>query len=207
LTAGADDVHNRTMSSWSRRSWLTLLLALPLAACLETDLTLRADGSVTGTISWLGAADLPEAAARALLAHQGITIKRVDLKDAEIPPAKEGGAPKKARRVTAEIEATDLAALTGAPLLAGLNTSATLGKPDAGKRTLTVRASSSSHVGPPLTTDSVIRLHFPGPVAETSAKASGSEVTWTVPARDFQEKPSVDLSVVYATDGAPPPAP
>ena len=189
------------------RAWLTLLLALPLAACLETDLTLRADGSITGTISWLAAADMPEAAARALLAHEGITIKRVELKDTEVPAATQGGAAKKARRVTAEIEATSLVALTGAPLLTALNTSATLGKPDAGKRTLTVRASKSDRLGPPRTTDNVIRLHFPGPVTETSAKASGSEVTWTVPAREFQEKPSVDLSVVYATEGAPPPAP
>jgi hypothetical protein len=51
----------------------------------------------------------------------------------------------------------------------------------------------------------VVRLHFPGPVAETSAKATGNDVTWTVPASEFREKPAVERSVVYAFDGAAPP--
>jgi hypothetical protein len=180
-----------------------LLVVLPLSACLETDLTIRPDGSTAGTISWLAAADLPEAAARTLLTYEGVTIKKLELKDTETPPAKAGGKPAKARRVTAEIEAKSVEALAGVPLLKALTVSATLGKPDAGSRTLTVHAANTGDRLTIPSTDNVIRLHFPGPVAKTSATATGNDVTWTVPASAFTAKPGVDLSVVYAEAAAP----
>jgi len=185
------------------RTWISPLVVLPLIACLETDLTIRADGSTTGTISWTAAADLPEKAARALLAHDGVTIKKLDLKDTETPAAKAGGTPSKARRVTAEIEAKSVETLAAIPLLKALTVSATLGKPDAGNRTLTVHAAKPGDRLTIPSTDNVIRLHFPGPVAKTSATATGNDVTWTIPASTFTEEPGVDLSVLYAEAAAP----
>jgi hypothetical protein len=187
------------------RTWLTVLAVLPLVGCLETDLTIRTDGSVAGTITWLAAADLPEAAAKTLLTNEGVTIKKLELKDTEVPAAKGGGTPTKRRRVTAEVEAKSLEVLAAVPLLKALAVSAALGAPDAGKRALTVRAAApGERLGTVPQTDNVIRLHFPGPVAETSAKATGNDVTWTVTAREFKEKPSVALSVVYAAEAAAP---
>jgi hypothetical protein len=184
------------------RIWLALLLVLPLVACLETDLTLRPDGSVAGTISWTPGAKTTEAAARKLLTADGITIKRVELTD--IPADKAVGKPPRLQRVTADVEATSVKALSAAPLLKTLSVSAELGKPEGGKQKLTVRAAHNQSVGPVPDDDNVVRLHLPGAVAETSAKASGSDVTWTIPGGEFKSKKSVELSVVYAA-GAPPP--
>jgi hypothetical protein len=189
------------------RTLLTVLLVLPLAACLEADLTLRSDGSVAGTISWTATAGLPEQAARTLLTNTDVTIKKVELKDTETPPAKAGGTPTKARRVTAEIEAKSVAALTGIPLMKGLAVTAALGNPDAGKRTLTVRvANPGDRLGRIAETDNTVRLHLPGAVAETSAKADGNDVTWSIPSSEYRAKPAVELSVVFAAEAAPSPA-
>jgi len=185
------------------RTWLSLLMALPLAACLETNLTLRPDGSVAGTISWTPSGKLPEAGVRAVLTAEGVTIKRVEVVD--LPADKTGGKPARPQRVTADVEATSVKALIAVPLFRTLSTSADLGKPEGGKRKLTVRAANSEGVGPIPDTDDVIRLHLPGPVAETSAKASGNDVTWTIPGSEFKSKKFVELSVVYAAESTAPP--
>jgi hypothetical protein len=198
LTSVWPSVHNRRMH---RRMWLALLMVLPLAGCLETDLTLRADGSVAGTISWTPAEKMPEAGVRAVLAAQGVTVKRVELTD--IPADKAVGTPPRLHRVTADVEATSVKALTATPLFKGLSVSAELGKVEGGKQKLTVQAAGKSVASVP-DSDNVVRLHLPGAVAETSAKASGSDVTWTIPAKEFKTKKSVELSVVYAAESPPP---
>jgi hypothetical protein len=189
-------MHNPGMH-W--RSILTLVALVPLAACLETDLTLRPDGAVTGTIGWVSSTGVPEAAARSLLTADGVTIKKLELKDPT-------GTPPKSKRISAEIEAKSPAALAAMPLLKSLNVTATLADPADGKRKLTVRAAKSDRLGDLPDTDSVVRLHLPGTVAESSAKSSGNDVTWTVPASEFKSKGSVELTVVYAAPAAAAPA-
>ena len=178
------------------------MLVLPLAACLETNLTIRPDGAVAGTISWTPSAKTPEGGVRAVLTADGVTVKRVELTD--IPPDKAVGVPPRLQRVTADVEATSVKALIAVPLFRTLAVSADLAKPEGGKQKLTVRAANSEGVGKIPDTDNVVRLHLPGPVAETSAKASGSDVTWTIPASEFRTKKTVELSVVYAVEAAPP---
>ena len=171
-----------------------MVAVLPLAACLETDLTLKPDGSVSGTVSWMPSKKLPEGGVKAVLDSPGVTVKRVELADL---PEKDGRPPVRPQRVTAHVEATSVKTLITAPLFRVLQVSADLGQPEGGKRKLTVRASSSEGVGPVPETDNVVRLHLPGPVAETSAKATGNDVTWTIPGKEFTTKKAVELSVVY----------
>src|SRR5262245_20556630 len=99
-------MHNPGMH-W--RAWPPLLLVLPLAACLETNLTIRSDGAVAGTISWTPSAKMPEGAVRTVLTADGVTVKRVELTD--IPPDKAVGVPPRLQRITADVEATSLKAL------------------------------------------------------------------------------------------------
>ena len=187
--------------------WRRLLAILPLLlflnACLETDLALKADGSLAGKISWTSTAKLPEQGARALLAADDVTIKSIELKDVDIPAAKAGGTPTKAQRITAEVEAKTIAALTSVALLKSLGVTASTAAAEASKHTLTVKAARNDRIGKTPDTESVIRLHMPGPVLQTSATSQGDEVTWKVPAADFQKKPSVELTVTY---GDAPPA-
>ena len=186
--------------------WRRLLAFLPvlfLSACLETDLTLKADGSVAGKISWTSASKRPEQGARALLAGDNVTIKAIELKDVDIPPAKAGGTPTKGQRVNADIEAKTVAALTNVALFKSLGVTVTTAAPEASKHTVMIKAAKNDRIGKIPDTESVIRVHFPGPVQETSATAKGDEVTWKVPAADFQKKPSVELTVTYGDAAAP----
>lgn len=186
--------------SW--RACLTALLALPVAACLDTDLTLRPDGAVAGTISWDSADPMAEAGARALFKAEGVTVKRVETPAPAAADAKQ--APL--HRITVEVEATSVETLAMAPLFRGLFVTASLGKVEKGKRTLTVSVAKPKDPSKVPGSDNVIKLHFPGPVAETSGTATGNDVTWTVPAVDYKQKPSVDLKVVYAAEAAAPAA-
>ena len=186
-----------------RRVLALLLPVLFVSACLETDLTLKADGSVTGKISWTSASKLPEPGARALLAADDVTIKSIELKDVDIPPAKAGGTPTKGQRVNAEIEAKTVAALTSVALFKSLGVTVTTTAPEASKHTVTVKAAKNDRIGKIPDTESLIRVHFPGPVEKTSATAKGDEVTWKVPAADFQKKPSVELTVTYGDAATP----
>jgi hypothetical protein len=186
--------------------WRRLLLLLPvlvLSACLETDLTLKADGSVAGKISWTSVSKLPEAGARALLAAENVTIKQLELKDVDIPPAKDGGTPAHGQRVTAEIEAKSVEALTRIALLQSLGVSVTKATPEPSKHSLTIKAAKNDRIGKMPDSDSTIRLHLPGPVDKTSATAKGDEVTWTVPAADFRSKPNVELTLTYGDAPGP----
>jgi hypothetical protein len=197
-----------------RRSWLTALLVLPLAACFETDLTIRPDGAVAGTITWDSADPMPEAGARALFKAEGITVKRVeapakaaaDAKPADGATAKSDAKTSARHRITVEVEATSVETLATAPLFRGLFVTASLGKVENGKRTLAVSVAKPKDPSKVPATDNVITLRFPGPVAETSGVAKGNDVTWTVPAADYKQKPSVDLKVVYAAEPAAPAA-
>jgi hypothetical protein len=181
--------------------WRRLLAILPvvvfLSACLETDLTLKPDGSVAGKISWMSASKLPEAGARALLTAENVTIKQLEVKDVDIPPAKPGGTPTKGQRVTADVEAKSAEALTKTPLMQSLGVSLATATPEPSKHSLTIKAAKNERVGKILDTESTIRLHLPGPVEKTSATSKGDEVTWKVPAADFRSKP-VELTVTYA---------
>ena len=172
------------------RIWLVALAVLPLVACLDADLTLHADGSVAGTIAWDTTKPLPEAAARSLLTANGVTVKRI-----ETSPA---GAAKP--HVKAEVEAKSIDALASTGLLKALAVTAKLQDAKDGKRVLTVQAAkpknpSESSEGTP----NVIKLHLPGPVAETSAVSEGNDVTWTVKSSDLAGK-SVELKVTYASE-------
>ncbi|HWP65266.1 MAG TPA: hypothetical protein VNO26_05060 [Candidatus Limnocylindria bacterium] len=186
------------------RALLVVLVVLPLAACLDMDLTLKPDGAVAGTISWTSTSKLPEQGARALLAHKDVTIKKLELKDVDVPsPGIFGTKTTPGQRVTAEVEAPNAAALVAIPLLKSLGASAVVATPEADKRTLTVRAARNEALGSIPDTESVVRLHLPGPVTQTTAEASGNDVTWKVPAADFKKKPSVEMSVSYTVPNPP----
>jgi hypothetical protein len=180
----------------SRRNVFTVGLLLALTACVETDLTLRTDGTVTGTISWNTGAGTTAEQARGLFKAQGITVKRAEVtRTAALS------------RGTVEIEAVTAEALAAAPLFKALGVKAVVADEAEGSRTLTVSASNKASLAPVKPpSDSVIRLHFPGSVAKTSAGSAGKDVTWTVPSADYFGKPSVDLSVTYATSAAAPAA-
>jgi hypothetical protein len=164
---------------------------------LEVDLKVAADGSAKGTIAWdAGAAT--EAEAKKLLTAEGVTVTSVQFKEIERKPISDGTA-KKVRRATAEIEATKLSALAAVPLFKPLGVTITLGEPEKGARKLTIVAKDPTDTTAATdNTDNVVKLAFPGKVAETSAKADGNAVTWTFTANEYFSKPSVDLSVVYA---------
>jgi hypothetical protein len=176
-----------------------LFLALPLVfGCLETDLTLQSDGAVKGTITWTMQPGAGAEAARNALKADGVTVTKVEVKEA----AASAGAPK-LPRATATVEAKTAAALTQTPLLKLLGATATLGEPTDGTRTLTVKVANTNKAKPYTTlSDNVIRLHFPGDVSKTSAKADGKSVTWTIPDRDYFDTPGAELSVVYANGGS-----
>jgi hypothetical protein len=182
------------------------MLLLPLTACVETDLTLRADGTVAGTISWNTNAGTTAEQARGLFKATGITVKRAEVNQPDAA-TKEPGAPVAPRRGTVEIEAVNAEALAAAPLFKALGVKAVAADEADGSRTLTVSASNKARI-PPVKppSDSVIRLHLPGSVAKTSASAAGRDVTWTIPSPDYFGKPSVDLSVTYASSDAAPAA-
>jgi hypothetical protein len=174
-----------------------VLLVLSLAACLEVDLKVAADGSAKGTMAW-DAGSATEAEAKKLVTAEGVTVKSVQFKDIERKPVS-GGAAKKVRRVTAELEATKLTALNAIPLFKPLGVTITLGEADKGARKLTIVAKDQTETTAATdNTDNVVKLAFPGKVTETSAKADGNAVTWTFTANEYFSKPSVDLSVVYA---------
>ena len=175
---------------------MPVLLVLSLAACLEVDMTVGADGSVKGTMAWdAGPATEPEV--RKLLAAEGVTVKSVEFKEIERKPTG-GGAAKKVRRAIADLEATKNPDLNKIPRYKPLAVVIALADPDKGTRKLTVKATDKTETTAATeNTDNVIKLKFPGKVAETSAKADGDTVTWAFPANDYFAKPSVDLSVVY----------
>lgn len=173
-----------------------VLLVLSFAACLEVDMTIGADGSAKGTMAW-DAGPSTEAEAKKLLVAEGVTVKSVQFKEIERKPSG-GGAAKKVRRAIADIEAKKITDLNAIPLFKPLAVTIALADPDKGTRKLTVKATDKTDTTAATeNTDNVIKLTFPGKVAETSAKADGNAVTWTFTANDYFSKPSVDLSVVY----------
>jgi len=170
-----------------------VLLVLSLAACLEVEMTVGADGSATGTMAW-DAGTSTEAEAKTLLAAEGVTVKSVQFKEIE---RKTSG--NKVRRAIADIEVKKITALSAIPLFKPLAVTIALVDPEKGTRKLTVSAKNETDTTAATeNTDNVIKLTFPGKVAETSAKADGNAVTWTFTANDYFSKPKVDLSVVYA---------
>jgi len=180
---------------------VAFVLALSLSACVETEMTLAPDDSVSGTLSWDAGPVDTEEKARKLLTADGVTVKKIEFKDAERTV---GGKTKKVRRATAEIAAKKVAQLAAIPLFEPLAVQIALGKPADGKRTLTVSATdktTAKNATDP--TDNVVRVTLPGAVSDTSAKAEGNTVTWKFSSEEYFAKDKVEMRATYAVPEKP----
>lgn len=193
------------------RSPLAAVLAGLLLAtgCITADGTLERDGSVNLTLSYPTVATATDdAAARALVKADGVTIQALEIVEAA---AGERGP----RRATAKLQAKGLDAIGQLPILVVTGTSIqrTVAADGGGSVAITVknphpRKKSHPEVGELSKHTATILVHLPGTVAETTGSKTDGAVEWKVPAGDWLSGTAYELKASWAApaEGAAPDA-
>jgi len=176
------------------RILLLTLLTVLAAGCLTADVRVKGDGSGTIALEYL-IPDISEVHARNLVTAPGVTIKSLEVK--EVKTAEGGAAPW--HKTVATLEVSDLRKLGSVPLFRLFGTQVTIADAEGGRKRMQLLV---RHAGKPAEpqqeTGNTIRLHFPGPVVESSAQIVDSTVTWKFPSSEYYSKPELKLTALYA---------
>jgi hypothetical protein len=177
------------------RMLLWTLLTVLVAGCVTADVKVNKDGSGTIALEYL-MPTFSEQQTRKLLTAPGVTIKSLEIKAVE-------GSPAQSKKTVAQLEVSDLTKLAKIPLFRMFGAQVKIADEGGGRKRMQLllrRARKATE--PPQETVNTITVHFPGPVAESSAQITDSTVTWKFPNSDYFSKPEMKLTALYAV--APP---
>ena len=177
--------------SLMHRMLLWTLLTVLVAGCVTADVKVNGDGSGTIVLEYL-MPTFTEEHTRKLLTAPGVTIKSLEIKTVE-------GSPLSSKKTVATLDVDNLTKLGAIPLFRMFGAQVRIADAEGGRKLmqLTVRRARKA-TEPPQETNNTIRVHFPGPVAESSAQIADSTVTWKFPSSEYYSKPELKLTALYA---------